>query len=364
MQSPPYIQWPIPSKEELFFAFTGMVGLILFAIGAELQRQRFMQSRARKRDWQAVDDIMNEKDLTADEKTYLRDLLERYARKDPQHAITSRRPFERVVDAEMARLAQANRADLYEATGQVLRDIRSKLGLDYAPIGQAILSTRDLYIAQVMDLQHAGTEHAAPFVLKRVNEAYLYLRAKGDGHRPPGDMVPGAISKVHMWREEDARYAFNLRFERYDHAEEAWVFHHADKLNRYQARAHFRIFYDHAVTLGLASPPKNGNEPHSQGGAAIDRIRGRVTSLSAGGLAVQIQQPIDKKLRLHTELDLADEGTVDTVAEIVAIHALPGGRYLVRAHFIAMDDEVRDQIARYVTRRQQAQSAAQAAEAN
>lgn len=351
MQTTPYIQWPLPSKEELFFAIVGLVGFMVLAIGLELQRQYIVRRRALKREWGTADEVMADKDLGKREREMLHDVVARWAPKAPLQTITSRRHFERAIAAEMARAAAAGPAEAFESHGQALRDIRTKLSLDYAPIGQAILSTRDIYPAQIMEMQDDGASGWSEFAVRRLNEAYLYLRPMKSAPRAP---APGAYAKVRMWREEDARYAFNLRFERIDPADDAWVFHHSEDLNRYQARAHFRIYYDRTLPIAVARRTSKGAiEPHE-----TERIRGRVTSLSAGGFAVQLQEPLDEKALLHVELDLEHIGAAHVVGEIVAVHPGAAGRYLVRVQFVGLDDEVRDTIARYVTFRQQSLSAA------
>lgn len=351
MQTTPYIQWPTPSKEELLFAIVGFVGFVILLIAFELHRQWYVRVRALKREWGNADEIMTDKDLGKRERELLRDLLKRWAPKAPLRTISGRRHFERAVAAEMARAAGSETAAAFEAQGQALRDIRTKLGLDYAPIGQAILSTRDIYPAQILELQDDGATGWSEFAVRRLNEAYLYLRPMKDAPRPP---AAGAYAKVRMWREEDARYAFNLRFERIDDGDGAWIFHHSGDLNRYQARAHFRIYYDRTLPIGIMPKTSKGAPPPAE----TDRIRGRVTSLSAGGLAVQLQEHLDEKSLLHVDLDLEHIGTASVYGEIVAVHPGAAGRYLVRVQFVDLEDETRDAIARYVTYRQQSQSAA------
>jgi len=85
----------------------------------------------------------------------------------------------------------------------------------------------------------------------------------------------------------------------------------------------------------------------------VTRMRGRITSLSAGGCAVVLKQPVARQVMLRLGIEMPGGKTLETEADIVASSAISGGRYLLRLQFVGLSDEERDLIARYVLQKQQ-----------
>ena len=94
---------------------------------------------------------------------------------------------------------------------------------------------------------------------------------------------------------------------------------------------------------------------------AVTRLRGRVTSLSGGGLAIVVQQPIPKHVLLRITLDLVPEpGSLRLTARPVGSSTLSAGKHLVRCAFAGISDEVREDVSQYVFHRQGPIQAAEA----
>ena len=66
-----------------------------------------------------------------------------------------------------------------------------------------------------------------------------------------------------------------------------------------------------------------------------------------------LQQAIPAQVLLRIVIELDDWEPFDVFARVVATAPISGGRSFVRASFVAIDDEMRDKIARYIIRRQQ-----------
>ena len=94
----------------------------------------------------------------------------------------------------------------------------------------------------------------------------------------------------------------------------------------------------------------------------VTKLRGRITNLSAGGCALVVQQSIPGQVLLRIVVELDDWEPFDLFARIVATTPISGGRTFVRTSFVAIDDEKRDKIARYIMRRQQRLSEAHESE--
>ena len=86
----------------------------------------------------------------------------------------------------------------------------------------------------------------------------------------------------------------------------------------------------------------------------VTRLRGRITSLSAGGCALVLQQAVARQVLLRIGIDLVGGEVLECEAEIVSTAAISGGRYLVRVKFLDSTEEEREVIAKYVLKKQQA----------
>ena len=124
-------------------------------------------------------------------------------------------------------------------------------------------------------------------------------------------------------------------------------------MKRKQARAHFRVHYDQSATVGILSAPPDGNTEDLSLRTEVTKLTGQITSLSAGGLALVIQQALPRQVFLRVSLNLPDTDPIQVEAEIVGSAPISGDRHLVRAAYIGIDDDTRDTIARYVLKRQQ-----------
>jgi len=347
-----FFQLPQFSALTLGIMLAVLIGLFVLAVYMErLRKRRVAEERVRSR-WHAAQEIIDDKELTDSEMTLLRTIVDRYAHVDPVRAVTVRREFDRCVEKEMDRsAAEDDRAD-YERRGAVLRDIRQRLFLDVLPIGRPIASTRELQSGQLIELGVSDESPGTTYVVRRVNEAFIYMQPENGGTRPsafhPGQDVPCA-----MWREDDARYTFSLTVERFDDRTGMWVFRHTKKLDRYQQRDHFRVPYHETVEVEVVNVPVGG-DPESHIASPVSReTRGLVTSLSAGGLAVVTSEPIPNDALLRFNLPLGEVGQVTVAGTVVGMRNEPGGRHFLRVQFVAVDEETEDRIARFVALKQQ-----------
>jgi len=83
------------------------------------------------------------------------------------------------------------------------------------------------------------------------------------------------------------------------------------------------------------------------------RVEGRVTSLSAGGLAVILNTSIPSEAVLRMPLKLPGEKGVTVHVQVVDCEPLGNGRWRARGPFLGISEETADQIARHVMQRQQ-----------
>ena len=300
-------------------------------------------------------EIADSKALSKDDWRFLRALVLKHAPSDPLRTITVRQHFDQCVEVEMKALKAAGRAEAFDKAGVRLRAIRGRLGLDYVPLGQPIHSTRELSVGQHVWVAPLTQEPPDWFRVgvEAIDEAHFHAAPRGvkDGATP--QLSVGAEVRCRMWHEEDARYVFATRVVHYESAPPMWAFEHTSHLDRVQARAYYRIHHEQTAMIGVVNAPLDDNLSDVSQRPVITRLRGQIISLSAGGIAVVSGQPIPKQVILRVPLELG-QGTCSTVdAKIVVATPLSAGRYLVRAVFINMEDDVREDIAHYVVQRQQ-----------
>lgn len=353
MQAPDPVQtFPRGTTTEIVI----VVGFFLFLLGVavfvDILRRRKQAARNVELQWDAVKRIAEEKELTPEESEILFEILRRWAPSQPHMAATVRDHFNSCVDKEMLRLK--NDPEKLESAGVLLRDVRVRLALDYIPVGQRMSNTRDLFTGQTIWMANRSDDKVRwhRFQVTELNEAYFYATHHEEGGESPR-FTAGSELRCRMWREDDARYVYVVNFVRIDADPERYVFRHTDQMDRLQSREHFRVRLDTNIVVGVLDAPvdENFDDVHSR--RTVTKVRGRLTSLSAGGCALVIPQALPKQVLLRILLDLPNATAIEVEAAIVGATPISGGRHLVRARFIAMRTDVSDALSKYVMRRQQ-----------
>ena len=354
-ESTPWVQFPVPSTFTLVMLGLGFAALLFAAVAYEVYRRVNAIRERRAAEWRHVREILDEREVAPESRALLERLIKRHGSATPLHVVTTRDGFERCVEAEMAALQSKKEPSAFEDSGQRLRDIRVDLGLDYVPVGQRIHSTRELHEGQWLSMAREEEDKPQWFrvMLEDLNEAYFYVVLKDAPASAAPRIDPGVRVRCRLWRDEDARYLFNTEIAAYDEPPATWRLHHTKELRRTQARRHFRVRHDQQVTVGIINAPVDGNKDDVRRQRVVTRLRGRVTSLSAGGCAIVLKQAVARQVMLRLGIELPGGQTLETEAEIVASSGISGGRYLLRLQFVGLSDEERDIIARYVLHKQQ-----------
>lgn len=332
------------------------IALLVGAFLAEGWRRRRDRKLRLEAEWRAVDELMREREFTQDEKSLLRTFIQKYASLHPLKAVTIRQHFDDCVEADLSKYP--SHAPEKEQRGVLLRDIRSRLGLDHVPIGQRIETTRELFPGQPIWISPAGGEKGKTWQAMGVTEVDEAKYAVGPKEGTLAGYSVGGEIECRMWREEDARYIFTCEILRVEKHPLQIVLAHSDQLQRTQSRAHYRIRHEEAVEVEIISAPPGGDETNAESRPVVARMRGRVTSLSGGGLAIVVGQPVPTVVFIRAQLNLETHSEpLSVMVRLVESSALTGGRYLLRGAFIGMGDETRDLITHFVFKQQQHQAA-------
>lgn len=355
------VDFPVGDANTLLLAAVVIVTLLGSAILIEVLRQRRRRKMIVSAEWRQVDEILREKKLSAEQRAQLTELIQRWTPRHPLRTATLRSEFDHCIRQEMARLERAGGADAKDAAGHTLRDIRQALGLDYIPIGQPIHSTRELYEGQQLWMAPdvSGAPRWFQATVSAVDEARFFVTPRGGSAGPAGALSPGNALRCRMWREEDARYVFTVRLQGFDENPLTLHFRHANDMKRLQSRAHFRVHHAQATSVGVFRLAVN-DDLRNLNQRPIDlRLRGQISNISEGGLALILQRPLPVDNALRITIELPGDKPFTAFARIVATHDMPGGRYLIRCAFIGLSDEHRARIGHFVMHRQQQQHAGQ-----
>lgn len=345
-----------PVYGDATWVVVGTGALFLLGFVVEQFRQKAIERKRIRVEWETVEGLATEKELPAPGWQRLKQCISRWMPDHPLRALTVRFDFDHCVDSEMKSLLASGATAEYEAAGSELHDLRRHLGLDYIPYGQRIYTTRELVggIPAWIALTSVSKPRWYAMRIHSVDEAYLCLEPINGQDVP--DLAPNGEVRIRLWREDDARYMFKTRLVRKDQAPERWMFHHTTDLDRVQSRDFFRIRFDHSVDVAVLERPKDGQTTGLITAPAVSMVTGRLTSLSGGGFALLAAQPVADRTFLRVNLDLPNMDPFDVVARVVGASMQASGRCLVRATFIGLEDEYRDRIVRFVTLQQQLHS--------
>lgn len=339
----------------MLYVLLGVFAAFLLAYWVEKYRRQREWKRTLEAEWASALDVARDKDFSPQEITLLEDLIRRFAPDQPFRAVTMRQVFNQCAEKAMDEALQQGDKALFDRRGEVLRDIRVKLGLDYVPLGLRIQSTRELYTRQPVWIAPSPEqeEHLwTRMLVCNVDEGHFYL--EHDDTVPMPAIQPGNTVHFRLWREEDARYEFDARLVAVRHEPTEWKLAHSSRLRRLQSRAHYRIRYDYPCEVGVVNAPVDDNMGDVAARPVVTRLRGRVTSLSGGGYAVMVTQPVPRQVILRISFQFDPEGAaLLSNARIVGTVNIPGGRYLLRASFVGISDEDREMVTRFVFQTQQ-----------
>lgn len=337
------------------YVFSALLALMVFtfAVAVEIYRRGRERRERLAAEWRDVESLMAEKELGTEQRAAVKTLLRKRTPESPYRTVTRRPIFDECVAAEIEAARRKRTVDQINELGLFWREIRSALGLEFVPVGQSISSTRDLYLDQRMWVAPVTGKEPAHWhnaTVSAVNEAHFFITVDDDAQKLVRD---GATVHCRMWRDDDGRYAFDARLVRADNRPAAWMMAHTENLLRTQSREHYRILHEQSAEIAIVEAPRNGVYEGMLEREELARVQGRVCSLSGGGFAVTVVQPLPQQvlLRLPLEMD-AQGGHMWVVGKVVGSQALFAGRYLVRCSFVDMNAEQRDAVSQYVFRRQ------------
>ncbi len=345
--------WPVADGRTLTLVMLLLVGAFVGAVCLELYRRRRDRALRLRAEWRGVKELCDERELLAEDWNLLRAILRQYAADHPYIAVTKRTVFDECLARYVQALSATESDDVLIERGIRLRDVRLQLGLDYVPLGRRIDTTRSLQPKQLLWAASVSGDSPAwyHFLVVDVNEVTFSMALVGKDGRP--DFQTGIALKFRLWREEDARYLFEATLLREEKKSGIWVLRHAETMTRNQSRVYFRLRIEQAVQVSVLNATLDDNYDGILERDAVTQLRGRVTSLSGGGLAIVFQQPIPKQVLLRIPLSIPSLGGVlQVIVRPISTQTLSGGRCFLRGMFVAMEEGTRESITRYIFSKQ------------
>lgn len=337
------------------------LAVILFALSLVielLRRRAVVQSNtaSSKREFEV---LAARKGLTRQEIRVMYELAKRSRISSPFPLAASALRFDEAVHSELERLRRT--ADEGDSVAQVYGAIRNKLGLNDVPLGHALPSSRFLSVGQafVVGTADAGGEPGYSSEVVALDDMGITVSWPARGDKKVDVRLEERL-RVAFWRSNDARYFFDTEVKStLPEMEPRLVLRHTRDITRIQSRKFFRI--EVSIPIVLHYVPGE----HADSETTVDmpvgamsrtrRFSARLTTLSGGGMSMVCDQniPVDSVLRSHIPLE--GVGTPAPVAcqVISASMSRRAGKYVLRGQFVAIDEEDRDRLFRYVSLKQQ-----------
>lgn len=347
------VQFPKPSPLALTIIGLIFAGTIISLWGYEIYRRREREKYRLRHEWKAIQDIIKDRKLSESESKFFLSFLTKHSPAHPLHAASTRDGFESCVEKEMTAIGKSNNEAQITDMGIKLRDLRLALHLDHIPVGQRITSTREIHPNQWVFITRPDETPVIwhRMMVEQVDEAYFYI--SNDRAKPPPKITDGEKIRCRLWRDEDGRYIFDTTIQKDSELSGRWRLHHAHDLKRTQSREHFRIRHDQNTWVGIINAPLDYNPDNIKSRTPVGKMRGKITSLSAGGCAIVLPQAVARQVILRITLEIPGEKSIDIDSKIISSASISGDRYLIRGHFIGLKDDEHDRIAKHVLRRQQ-----------
>jgi len=335
------------------------VMLFIVAIAIELLRRRSVVQgniASSKRDFEL---LAARKGLTRQEIRQMYDLAKRARVASPFPLATSALRFDEAIDAELARLKRT--ADEGDSIAQIYSAIRQKLGLNEIPLGHALPSSRFLSAGQqlVVGKADARSEPGYPAEIIALDDAGITVSWPARGDKKADVHVDDRL-RVAMWRANDARYFFDTDVKNaLSEMEPRLVLRHTRDITRVQSRKFYRVEVSIPVVLHYVPGERAVSETSvDMPVGAVSRVRrfsARLTTLSGGGMSMVCDQniPVDSVLRSHIPLEGIGAPAPVACRVLNASTSRRAGKYVLRAQFVAIDEEDRDRLFRYVSLKQQ-----------
>jgi c-di-GMP-binding flagellar brake protein YcgR len=285
--------------------------------------------------------------LSIEEREKLSALLAHRNVPEPHTIFQSLPLFEQCVDAEVAKLLRLGTADADGPDGNLLSDLRKKLGFAHLPIEHPLVSTRNISIGQKGSL--FGKEGNRPIFNTTAvvdnNSMFFTLQydvEKEDSYR----ITPGMTVRFAFARQGDGLYGVEVKVADVKEPGAINLFHTL-ALRRNQLRHFVRMETNLPLRFRLLST-KDPEKSEIQRGHLITT---KMSDISGGGLSFLHEQTLRLGDLISISFDLPGRSFAGIMGKIVHLSLREGKAAQVFKHhvqFVNIEQRKRENIIKYV----------------
>lgn len=355
-----FVPWPGGFKGSLLLMAAALVLVLFLALAIDALRRLLARRKALAAEWRAAREIARKRGISEQDWDVLEGVIRRYAPSEPLRSLTIHHHFDACVEADLARLEHAGTSDRYAEHGVLFRALRTQLGLDFVPYGRALHSTRELTVGQrvwISFLNEGATDWMETW-LASIEETGFSLASWKDVPGGAARFCPGQPVRCHMWREDDARYAFASTLVEFEATLPLWIVHHTADLERTQTRDYYRLSIDLPVRADVLRI-ENAFKPDELDRYPVETSCGaNIDNLSAGGIAIRLDMVVPAQSVLRVAVQLPEQEPMTVYVRVLGSVSVAAGGNRVRGCFVGISEEARERIVHHIMQEQQRMLAA------
>lgn len=340
----------------MILAFAGFIVLIVVLLwrGRVVLRRREEQFIRR-----IFQNLAQEKGLDEEDERLLWRMAREVRLLDPLLVFSSISAFEGAEGRELSRLSEGDDAGREELTDR-LQTLKRKLRLDRLPLGWALRHTRDIPVGQRIRVgfKRDETTRFCSCTVVEVDASGMtvapIVKADRDALK---EVTPEETLYVRFWRRDDTEYKFRTRILPEDEQEdEMLLLAHAEDLERVQRRDFFRLPVH--IPVALYAIPDVETASLSPGelrvkGLVTIRLKGMLTNLSAGGIALRSKTAVEEGALLMVDPEVRTPFSLEGIAcRTIRSEQEPGKGYVHHFDFINVNETLRDRLVGQIDREQ------------
>jgi len=283
-------------------------------------------------------------------------MIKRCKVKNPINIFRSIKLFDKCVNLEFKKkdFSELEREEFAED----ISELRRKLHFDRFPPGEILNSTRGISPKQGIriTLELNGKKHYYRSQVADVREDSIVILFPKFGEFREY-LKPGQPIKIYFWRFGDAGYTFSTKISNNIDEEPGILFiEHSSKIERTQRRLYFRI--DISLPLYFtALSPEQRQELRESGSVKFPKDqmpqKGRITSISGGGISFIADTYITNDKILWLYLDLLDYGSIVNIyGRVIRSKKIAEDKFKIYIEFVLISRKDRETIVGFVAAKQ------------
>ena len=335
------------------FALNIAILLVVMAVVAALvvfYLHRFVKKRIQDKE-QSANLFLENKErckLTDAEFDFLKSLLRHQNVPEPHVIFQSLQLFEKCLDSEVREILQSRSAEKeLQAKGEIISEIRRKMGFHHLPLEHPLVSTRNISMGQIGSV--FGRNSNRPLIRKVmvVDNGPFVFRIQYDVEKE--DVVhiaPGHALRFAFARQNDGLYGVQVEVARTENAGTIDVYHTLD-MKRNQLRQYVRIETGLTLKFRLVKTM----DPLKSEVKLGELIAAKLSDISGGGLSFLYEKSLRLGDIVSLNFDLPGASCAGITGKIVHLslrEMKTGTLFKNHVQFVNIEPRKREKIITYV----------------